>query len=1467
LTPHFNTDIKIDIPVYKAGAFGFYTTYTPLPDFSPEDVPKPQPTQTSIYYIDIMPRLSIQGSYLPLDAISMCTVLSKLMGKYPSDWHKHLNGISERGYNMIHFTPLMTRGASNSPYSIYDQLEFDRTVFQNGEQDIADLVSNLHDQYGMLALTDVVWNHTAHNSKWLEEHPEAGYSIKTAPHLESAYDLDTALLEFSRNMQKLGYPTNIRSEGDLMKVMDGIKQHAVSKIRLWEFYVVNVERDTDAIVKVWKEGQVTFPNESFGELGTRGIEEVKGWSLKAKAGWLSKDAMIGTDRMGERFRRQIDAKKGAALLGLLLGRYDPQTHETSDERVAHSTVFKLLEEVNLELYREYDRDYSAIIEQLFNRIKYTHIDDHGPKVGPVTEDNPLVESYFTRLPHNETTLKHDPQSLALVNNGWVWAANAMRDHAGPKSRAYLRREVIVWGDCVKLRYGRSREDNPWLWDHIKSYTGLMAKHFAGFRIDNCHSTPIYLAQYMLDEARRVNPNLVVVAELFTGSEEMDFEFTKRLGLSCLIREAMQAWSTQELSRLCHRHMGVPIGSFDIDEVINTVSHEATQANGSTDGTMPSVREIVRVIKQSPVHALFMDCTHDNETPAQKRDARDTLPNTALVAMCACATGSVMGYDEIYPQLIELVHETRPYSSPYSNGQSIKVQAAEGGIGNIKKVLNQIHVLMGEDEYDETYLHHDNEYITVHRQHPSSRKGYYLVAHTAFPGYGNGNGGFPAQHLPGTRAKLLGSWMLDVDVSPESKAAAINDKVLRGLPACTKELRGVTCEWRSDETVIQVPATFPPGSIAIFETWIPGAEHSEGLGKFVTRGSGDACKNLSLFDLNFLLYRCESEERDATSGQDGTYNILGYGSLVYCGLQGWWSVLRDIVRDNNLGHPLCQHLRDGPWALDYIVGRLEKAAKQKRWTNLGEPAHWLRERFAACRKLPTFLMPRYFAMVIQTIYCAAVDRAIELMHSYIQYDHHFVRSLSLVSVQVTGYANSASLWPDKQVPSLAAGLPHFAVEWARCWGRDIMIAMRGLLIVTGRYNDAKEHILTFASVVKHGMIPNLLNSGTDPRYNSRDSVWFFLQCIQDYVKTVPNGAELLQTTTKRRFLPNDDTWFPVDDPRAYSETSTIEDIIQEIMQRHASGLSFVEHNAGPQLDSQMKTLGFDIDIAVDWSNGMIFGGNQWNCGTWMDKMGESEKAGSKGVPGTPRDGAAVEITGLLYSTVNWLDNMRSRGQYKFNGVSVDGGSKVITWGDWAALIKANFERCYYIPRSRDDDHKYDIDSSIVNRRGIYKDLYRSGKAYEDYQLRPNFPIAMVVAPDLFDPANALYALYMADTILRGPQGMATLDPSDYNYRPYYNNAEDSTNFATAKGRNYHQGPEWLWPTGFFLRALLRFDLMRRKTAEEQVESFQQVTRRLNGCMEMILTSPWAGLTELTNKDGEFCGDSVSFALLCFTLLRW
>jgi glycogen debranching enzyme len=53
---------------------------------------------------------------------------------------------------------------------------------------------------------------------------------------------------------------------------------------------------------------------------------------------------------------------------------------------------------------------------------------------------------------------------------------------------------------------------------------------------------------------------------------------------------------------------------------------------------------------------------------------------------------------------------------------------------------------------------------------------------------------------------------------------------------------------------------------------------------------------------------------------------------------------------------------------------------------------------------------------------------------------------------------------------------------------------------------------------------------------------------------------------------------------------------------------------------------------------------------------------------------------------------------------------------------------------------------IQRREIYKDTYKSSSGYSDYQFRPNFCIAMAVAPEMFNPTHARIALKKAETIL-------------------------------------------------------------------------------------------------------------------------
>ncbi|TDL23784.1 glycoside hydrolase family 13 protein [Rickenella mellea] len=1436
----FSKPIKVDLPISHAGAFVYWVEYD-------GDKPGKRVKGREGYFnIDPILRIkerspiisqhlnplsskahggAIKDSFtnIPLDGLVVLTVVSKWMGKF-DEWRPYLQEATERGYNMLHYTPLQQRGQSGSPYSIADQLAYDSALFPVGwkgsddqqRDEMKKMLKIAKNEYGLLSLIDVVLNHTADNSAWLVDHPEAGYSPSNTPHLTPALELDTAMITFSASLASKGLPTKISSAADVDTLMSAFKEELRAH-NFWQYYVLDVKHEKDAVVAALASVQTWDGAPVAGKTVAELAELIR-----------SSGKLDESKKFHKRYGVTVDPKYAAGLVKATFAGLVKEPGALGDAWV------RVVDVLNVNQYKEWEEDTRVALENIKNRITYTRLDEHGPKLWEITEQVPIVESYFTRI----KAPKHDPSVHSVANNGWIWNADPLQNFALPPSKSYLRREVIAWGDCVKLRYGTGPKDNPWLWQYMTDYVCSLAGVFDGFRIDNCHSTPLHVGVALLDAARVVNPDLYVCAELFTGNEDTDTHFVSRLGINSLIREAYNAWDTKELSRLLYRHgLGKPIGSMDAACLTNREDLPPPTGKG------PSRPCVVTPLQGSLPHALFFDLTHDNESPLHKRSAEDALSTGSLVTFSHCGIGSVKAFDDLYPKLLNLVQEERKYKA-----------GSETGIGRVKHVLNHLHTEMVLEGYSEGHVHQENDYIVMHRVQQSKQKGYLLVAHTAFSKGSKDRGWIKPIRLRKTKAQFV------LGASIEIPSYDIHDdpKFLTGLPSTLVDLLPVEpvegTDGEGSYSEIIVPENFPPGSIMLFKTQMEGIDAD--LDTLCASGAEKAFGNLDLVDLNAILYRAEGEERDATGGEIGAYDVPGMGKLVYCGLEGWMHPLRHIMQHNDLGHPLCGHLRDGVWAMDYIHSRLIKQVDVL--PNLAKPAAWFKERFDKIKgSTPPFLRPKYFAIVISEAYKAARSAAVEQCSSFVSSGHSFTQDLAMCSIQMYGLVKSASLDPAKPVPSLAAGLPHFTSGWARTWGRDVFISLRGLFLTTGNFEAAKKHILAFASTLKHGLIPNLLDSVRNPRYNSRDSPWWMLQNIQDYVSKAPDGLSLLSESVKRRF-PKDESWVPWDDPRAYTHSSTIAEIIQEILQRHATGISFREYNAGPNLDMQMRDAGFNIDIHVDWSTGIIFGGSQYNCGTWMDKMGESERAGTKGVPGTPRDGAPIEITGLLKSTLRWLEELSTAGKFPFKGVEaeMDGKKRLVTYKEWGSLLQTSFENCYYVPLEPADDAKYHVNSSIINRRGIYKDVFGSGKGREwsDYQLRPNFPIAMTVAPELFDKDHALEALKLADKILRAPLGMKTLDPIDSQYRPHYDNSNDSDDGSIAKGLNYHQGPEWGWPLGYFLRAYMHFDLLVGSGKNDKNATLHHLHQALLPSRHHIQRDPWAGLPELTNKDGAYCHDS-------------
>jgi glycogen debranching enzyme len=271
----------------------------------------------------------------------------------------------------------------------------------------------------------------------------------------------------------------------------------------------------------------------------------------------------------------------------------------------------------------------------------------------------------------------------------------------------------------------------------------------------------------------------------------------------------------------------------------------------------------------------------------------------------------------------------------------------------------------------------------------------------------------------------------------------------------------------------------------------------------------------------------------------------------------------------------------------------------------------------------------------------------------------------------GPSRGAALLPAPA--SLAAGLEHFATGFMRVWGRDTFISLRGLLLVTGRFGEARAALLAFASVLRHGLVPNLMDSGRSPRFNCRDATWWWLQALQDYCALAPEGSALLRQRVHRRFPSDDEADYAPSDsadpavrgclvyaPRgdraggaAPPLSWTLAEAVQDVLQRHARGVRFREWGAGPRIDAHMRDPGFEVAARLDPASGLVFGGNAHNCGTWMDKMGSAPA--NAGEPATPRDGCAVEIAGLVYSCVRWLGGLAAEARRQAQGGAASGSA--------------------------------------------------------------------------------------------------------------------------------------------------------------------------------------------------------------------
>lgn len=104
------------------------------------------------------------------------------------------------------------------------------------------------------------------------------------------------------------------------------------------------------------------------------------------------------------------------------------------------------------------------------------------------------------------------------------------------------------------------------------------------------------------------------------------------------------------------------------------------------------------------------------------------------------------------------------------------------------------------------------------------------------------------------------------------------------------------------------------------------------------------------------------------------------------------------------------------------------------------------------------------------------------------DEKLIKKLLVASDNFVAYR------PNFSLHTIIAGYP-----WFLDWGRDSLIAFEGLLLVTKRFEIAKEVLKTMIRDVKYGLVPNGY-SGYDnrPLYNSVDASLLLFEQVQKYI---------------------------------------------------------------------------------------------------------------------------------------------------------------------------------------------------------------------------------------------------------------------------------------------------------------------------------------------------------------------------------
>ncbi len=305
----------------------------------------------------------------------------------------------------------------------------------------------------------------------------------------------------------------------------------------------------------------------------------------------------------------------------------------------------------------------------------------------------------------------------------------------------------------------------------------------------------------------------------------------------------------------------------------------------------------------------------------------------------------------------------------------------------------------------------------------------------------------------------------------------------------------------------------------------------------------------------------------------------------------------------------------------------------------------------------------------------------------------------------------------QVPggraTIIAGYP-----WFGDWGRDTMIALPGLCLTTGRFEIAREILLSFSAFVDRGMLPNRFpDVGETPEYNTVDATLWYFVAIYRYVEAT-GDVDLLKQSL----------W----------------GILEDIIAWHRRGTRY--------------------NIHIDADDGLLYAGQAGVQLTWMDA-----KVGDWVV--TPRIGKPVEINALWHCALRIMAH--------FAGLLNDASQDAYT--EQAQGMQTSFRRRFARPDGQGLYDVLDAPGNLEGEKSRSEEEATS-TADADVSIRPNqvFALSLPFAVVDADTPLAQTIIDVVQKELLTPNGLRTLSPQDAAYQPRYEGGQMQRDGAYHQG---------------------------------------------------------------------------------------